>query len=129
MKHKESDQTHLVLGVRGYDVFDKRRFVLEVIAYILGVGMSSRLFQKIREEMGAAYYVGAGTEFFSDHGYFSARAGVPRERLAEVVRAIIAEFKQLREVLISPDELRRVKDNFIGSLMLSLEKVHDGNSP
>ena len=125
VKHKESDQTHLVLGVRGYDVFDKRRFVLEVMAYILGVGMSSRLFQKIREEMGAAYYVGAGTEFFSDHGYFSARAGVPRERLAEVVRAIIAELKQLREVLISPDELRRVKDNFIGSLMLSLETSDD----
>src|SRR3989344_3446299 len=61
VKYKESDQTHLILGVRGCDVFDKRRFAAEIIADILGGGMSSRLFQKIREEMGAAYYVNAGT--------------------------------------------------------------------
>lgn len=125
IKHKESDQTHLIVGVRGFDVFDKRRFVLEVMAYILGVGMSSRLFQKIREEMGAAYYVNASAEFFSDHGYFRTAAGVPRERLTEVVRVIAAELNQLREILISPEELRRVKDNFIGSLMLGLETSDD----
>src|SRR3989344_2651721 len=59
VKYKESDQTHLILGVRGYDVFDKRRFAAEVITDLLGGGMSSRLFQKIREEMGAAYYINA----------------------------------------------------------------------
>ena len=49
MKSKETDQTHLILGVRAFDIFDERRYVLEVLSDILGGGMSSRLFQKIRE--------------------------------------------------------------------------------
>ncbi|MBI2594870.1 MAG: insulinase family protein [Candidatus Colwellbacteria bacterium] len=125
IKHKDSDQTHLILGVRGYDVFDKRRFALDVIGDILGGGMSSRLFQKIREEMGAAYYVNAGAEFFSDHGYFRASAGVPRQRLPEVVSAIASEFKRLKKEPLSPDELQRVKDHLIGGLMLGLETSDD----
>ena len=55
IKFKESDQTHLILGFRAFDVFDKRRFVLELLADILGGSMGSRLFQRIREELGAAY--------------------------------------------------------------------------
>ncbi len=125
VKYKESDQTHLILGVRGYDVFDKRRFALEVIGDILGGGMSSRLFQKIREEMGAAYYVNAGAEFFSDHGYFKASAGIDRERLPEVGQAIAAQFKRLRDDPLSPEELQGVKDHLIGSLMLGLETSDD----
>lgn len=126
IKRKESDQTHLILGVRGYDVFDKRRFATDLIAYVLGtVGMSSRLFQKIREEMGAAYYVSAGAEFFSDHGYLRASAGVPQERLNEVVGAITEEFKRIRNEPVPPEELQRVKDNYIGSLMLGLETSDD----
>ena len=125
VKYKKSDQTHLILGVRGYDVFDKRRFTADVIGDILGGGMSSRLFQKIREEMGAAYYVGAGTEFFSDHGYLRASAGIDRQRLQEVIEAIAAEFGRLKEEPIPQTELQRVKDHLIGSLMLGLETSDD----
>ena len=125
VKFKESDQTHLILGVRGYDIFDKRRFTVDVISDILGGGMSSRLFQKIREEMGAAYYVGAGSEFFSDHGYLRASAGIDRQRLPEVIKAITAEFKRLKEEPIPQTELQRVKDHLIGSLMLGLETSDD----
>ena len=125
VKYKESDQTHLILGVRGYDVFDKRRFAAEVITDLLGGGMSSRLFQKIREEMGAAYYINAGTDFFSDHGYLRASAGVDRQRLPEVGKAIIAEFKRLRDEPISSVELQKVKDHLVGGLMLGLETSDD----
>lgn len=125
VKYKESDQTHLILGVRGYGIFDKRRFVVDVIGDILGGGMSSRLFQKIREEMGAAYYVNAGAEFFSDHGYFRASAGVDRQRLSEVIKAITAEFKRLIGEPVSLAELQRVKDHLIGGLMLGLETSDD----
>ncbi len=125
VKYKESDQTHLILGVRGYDVFDKRRFTADVIADILGGGMSSRLFQKIREEMGAAYYIGASSELFLDHGYLRASAGVDCQRLPEVVKAIVAEFKRLRDEPISPAELQKVKDHLIGGLMLGLETSDD----
>lgn len=125
VKYKESDQTHLILGVRGYDVSDKRRFAADVIGDILGGGMSSRLFQKIREEMGAAYYVNAAAEFFSDHGYFRASAGVDRQRLREVVKAITAEFQRLIEMSVPQAELQRVKDHLIGGLMLGLETSDD----
>lgn len=125
VKYKESDQTHLILGVRGYDVFDKRRFAAEIISDLLGGGMSSRLFQKIREEMGAAYYVNASTDFFSDHGYLRASAGVECQRLPEVVGAIVNEFKRLRDEPIPPTELQKVKDHLIGGLMLGLETSDD----
>ena len=125
VKYKESDQTHLILGVRGYDVFDKRRFAAEVITDLLGGGMSSRLFQKIREEMGAAYYINAGADFFSDHGYLRASAGVDRQRLQEVIDAITSEFKRLKEEPVSEAELQKVKDHLIGGLMLGLETSDD----
>lgn len=125
VKYKESDQTHLILGVRGYDIFDKRRFTTEVISDLLGGGMSSRLFQKIREEMGAAYYVNAGTDFFSDHGYLRASAGVECQRLPEVVGAIVAEFQRLRDESVPLTELQKVKDHLIGGLMLGLETSDD----
>lgn len=125
VKYKESDQTHLILGVRGYDIFDKRRFAAEIISDLLGGGMSSRLFQKIREEMGAAYYVNASTDFFSDHGYLRASAGVECQRLPEVVGAIVAELKRLRDEPIPPTELQKVKDHLIGGLMLGLETSDD----
>src|SRR3989344_1577669 len=75
--------------------------------------------------MGAAYYVSVAAEFFSDHGYLRASAGVPRDRLNEVVKAITEEFKRLRDTPVSPDELQRVKDNYVGSLMLGLETSDD----
>ena len=71
VQFKESDQTHLVIGCRAFDITDPRRYALEVMGDILGGGMSSRLFQRVREELGAAYYVKAGADFFSDHGFFA----------------------------------------------------------
>ena len=76
---KESDQAHLVLGFRAFDMFDERRYALRVLADLLGGGMSSRLFTRIREKMGAAYYIGAGADLSLDHGLLSISAGVDRE--------------------------------------------------
>jgi len=121
IEHKTSDQTHLALGVRAYDRFDDRRYALEVLATALGGGMSSRLFHKVREQMGAAYYVAAGTDLYTDHGYLVARAGVGNDRLEEVVEAILGEFKRLKEEELSEQELKKVKDYMVGKLMLGLE--------
>src|SRR3972149_10976201 len=87
--------------------------------------MSSRLFKKIREEMGAAYYINAGADFFSDHGYLRASAGVDRQRLQEVIDAITSEFKRLKEEPVSQAELQKVKDHLIGGLILGLETSDD----
>src|SRR3989344_1090166 len=125
IKFKESDQTHLVLGVRAFDVFDKRRYALEVLSDILGGGMSSRLFQKIREEMGAAYQIGSQTELSLDHGCLSAVAGVGHDKLIVVVKAIIDEFIRLKNELVPEEELKRAKDHLVGSLMIGLETSDD----
>lgn len=121
LKMKESDQTHLILGFRAFDIFDERRFVLDVLADILGGGMSSRLFQRVREEMGAAYYVYADADLYTDHGYLAAGAGVDNKKAEDVVKAILEEFLKLAEHPVGEEELRRAKDHMIGGLMIGLE--------
>ena len=125
MSKKDSDQTHLVMGVRAYDRFDERRYALEVLATALGGGMSSRLFTKVREQMGAAYYVKAGADMYTDHGYLMAWAGVGNERLLDSVKAIVGEFKRLKEEGLSEKELQKVKDYIVGKMMLGLETSDD----
>ncbi|MEK9154451.1 MAG: pitrilysin family protein [Patescibacteria group bacterium] len=121
LKHKESDQTHLILGVRAYDIFDKRKYALQVLSHIIGGSMSSRLFQKIREEMGAAYYAWASADLFTDHGYLVALIGADNKRIKEVISATIEELKKMTEDLVGDKELKKTKDHLLGNLMLSLE--------
>lgn len=125
IKHKESDQAHLILGVRAFSVFDERRYALDVLSDILGGGMSSRLFQKVREELGAAYYVNAEADLSSDHGYLAASAGVANDKLEQVLVAILEEFKKLKNETVGEKELQRAKDHLIGSLMVGLETSDD----
>jgi len=82
LKHKETDQTHFILGVRSFPIYDKRNPILSVLSGVLGSGMSSRLFRKIRDEMGVGYYVRAGNSTSTDSGYFAVSAGVANDRLA-----------------------------------------------
>jgi predicted Zn-dependent peptidase len=121
IKFKKSDQTHLVLGTRAFTIFDKRRYALQVLSDILGGGMSSRLFRRIREELGAAYYVRAVSDLFSDHGYFAVSAGVDHAKIKIVIEAILQELGRLREEIVEEGELRKSKEHLIGNLILSLE--------
>lgn len=121
VKRKESDQTHLIVGVRSYPLMHKSYPVLTIMAAVLGGGMSSRLFQKVRTEMGLGYYVRAGNDSFTDHGMFTASAGVVNERAVEAVSAILAEFKRLTTDLVPEEELKKVKDMMAGRLMLGIE--------
>ena len=122
---KESDQAHLVLGFRAFDMFDERRYALRVLADLLGGGMSSRLFTRIREKMGAAYYIGAGADLSLDHGLLSVSAGVDRTKIDPVIRAIIEECRTLRDVAVTEKELQKTKDHMIGGLVLGLETSDD----
>jgi predicted Zn-dependent peptidase len=119
--YKTTDQTHLVLGFRAFDVHDERRFALGILADILGGGISSRLFQKIRSELGAAYYISASPDFYTDHGLFLISAGVSNDKVEEAVRIALSECFKLKENLIDERELRKVKEHLIGHLFLSLE--------
>lgn len=118
---KETDQTHLILGVRSFSVQSAHNPALRVLGTILGGGMSSRLFQKLRDEMGVAYYVRAENDPYTDHGIFSVSAGVDNARVEEVLKAIILELKKLATELVPADELQKSKDYMNGSMMLSLE--------
>lgn len=121
LRYKESDQTHIVLGVRAYDLFHKDRFALEILAHILGGGMSSRLFEKLRNVLGAAYYVSAGADLYTDHGYMAVSAGIDKNKITEVINGILAEFRSLRDVPVSETELEKVKNHLSGGIILGLE--------
>ncbi len=120
-KFKETDQAHLVLGVRTFSIFDKRSRVAGVMATILAGGMSSRLFQKLREEMGVCYYVRSFNESFSDHGFLEVAVGCDTSRVEEVVKVILEEIKKMKDTPVSDEELGRVKEYIVGNMKLELE--------
>ncbi len=121
VKFKESDQSHLVLGVRAFDIFDRRRYALQLLANIIGGGMSSRLFHRVREELGAAYYVKADSDLTLDHGYMSVAAGVDHSKIEVVIKTILEEMKRFMGELVSEVELKKSKDHMIGNFILGLE--------
>ena len=119
--YKKTDQTHLVLGFRTYDTYSKNDPIVTVLATILAGGMSSRLFIKLREELGVAYYVRAHNDTYTDHGVLTIAAGVSNDRVAEVIREILAECVRMKTVLVTRDELAKVKEYLIGNMKLELE--------
>jgi predicted Zn-dependent peptidase len=121
IKYKDTDQTHLMLGVRAFRASDERLPALKVLNSVLGGGMSSRIFQKLRDEMGVGYYVRSFSDEYTDHGYLSVACGIDKKRLEEVISAILAEFKKLKDELVLETELKKAKDYLIGSLFLGLE--------
>ncbi|PIU99223.1 hypothetical protein COS59_00910 [Candidatus Wolfebacteria bacterium CG03_land_8_20_14_0_80_36_15] len=121
IKEKALDQTHLVLGARAYDIFDKRRFALELLSDVLGGGMSSRLFQKLREQLGACYYVNSSANNFIDHGYLAISSGVDNNRVEEIIKAILEELNKMKNEAIKAKELQTAKNHLIGNLFLGLE--------
>jgi len=122
---KKTDQTHFVLGVRSYDLFNKKNAILTVLSGLLGGGMSSRLFQKLREELGVCYYVRAYNDPYTDHGFFQISAGVDNKRIEEVILAVLEECKKLKINKVSEEELNKVKEYLIGNMKLSLESSDD----
>ena len=125
VKFKKTDQTHFVLAMRSFDLFNKKNVILSVLGGVLGGGMSSRLFQKLREEMGVGYYVRAYNDAYTDHGFFQVSAGVDNKRIEEVIKAVLLECKKLKENLVGEEELNKVKECLIGNMKLSLESSDD----
>jgi len=119
--YKETDQTHLILGFRAFDIYDERRYALSVLADILGGGISSRLFQKIRSELGAAYYVSASPDFYTDHGLLLISAGISNDKVEEATKIALDECLNLKEKIVDEIELKKAKEHLIGHLFLSLE--------
>jgi predicted Zn-dependent peptidase len=124
LRHKKSlEQVHLTLGVPGYALVDEKRYAYSVLNTVLGGGMSSRLFQNIREKRGLAYAVFSEITAYRDTGCISVYAGTSSESSREVIRLILEEFSRLKQEPVPEEELRRAKDNLKGSLLLGLEST------
>ncbi len=123
-KNKEElEQVHLCVGVPGYPMTHPRRYAMALLGTILGGGMSSRLFQNIREREGLAYAVFAELQAYRDTGSLTVYAGTARETAQQALRLVLEEFKRMKAEPVSVEELRRAKENLKASLMLSLEST------
>lgn len=120
---KETEQMHIILGVPGLGQDDEDIYAMHIFNNILGGGLSSRLFQEIREQRGLAYSVYSYHSTYVDTGLFAVYAGTSPKNTTEVIECILKELNDIRQKGISSDELERTKAQIKGSLYLGLEAV------
>jgi predicted Zn-dependent peptidase len=122
MRNKKAlEQVQICVGVPSHPIAHESRYASYVLNTLLGGGMSSRLFQNIRERQGLAYAIYSDLNPYRDTGCLAVYAGTSRESAGKVVQSVISEFRKLKSELVPEEELRRAKDQLKGSLMLSLE--------
>ncbi len=119
--HRDGEQSHLVAGTRAYGRFHPDRWALSVLNTAIGGGLSSRLFQEIREQRGLAYTVYSAVDTYADAGMFSVYAGCSPERLGEVATVARAVLDGVRDEGLTEEELSRAKGSLRGGLVLGLE--------
>ena len=120
---RDLEQVHVCLGVPSVPLAHESRFGVAVMNNLLGGGMSSRLFQNIREKQGLAYAVFSELTPYSDAGMMTVYAGTAKETVGQVIDLIVKEFRELKEIPVAEEELLRAKNHLKGSLMLSLEST------
>jgi predicted Zn-dependent peptidase len=118
---KASDQAHLVLGVRSHPLGHPDRYALQLLATVLGGGMSSRLFTEVRERRGLAYYVFGTNSAYTDAGSLYAQAGVDINRIDEAVETIVRELRRIAAEPVPADELEKARSSTKGRFALQLE--------
>ena len=119
--HRPIEQANILIGVPGLVATDPRRSTLAVLNSILGGGMSSRLFQEIRERRGLAYSVYSFSPSYSDAGVFGLYAGCSPAKAAKVVELMLGEFRRLASDGVTAEELRRAVGQLGGASALALE--------
>jgi predicted Zn-dependent peptidase len=118
---KALEQVQLCIGVPAYPIAHEKRYAGYILNTLLGGGMSSRLFQNIRERQGLAYSIYSDLNPYRDTGCMAVYAGTSLASAAKVVQSVVGEFRDLKIRPVPEEELRRSKDQLKGSLMLSLE--------
>ena len=120
---KDTEQVHLCMGVPGLPLDHEHVYVLQLINTALGGGLSSRLFQEIRENRGLVYSIYSYHSSYHDAGLFCVYAGLSKNNVAQVMELVFKEIRDIQENGIAEEELRRAKDQVKGNLFLSLENV------
>ena len=118
---KALEQVQLCIGVPSHPIAHEKRHAGYILNTLLGGGMSSRLFQNIRERQGLVYSIYSDLNPYRDTGCLAVYAGTSRESASKVVQSVVSEFHKLKAEPVPAEELRRSKDQLKGSLMLSLE--------
>lgn len=120
---KDLSEAHVCLGVEGLHQGSPERYPLYLLNTILGAGVSSRLFQKVREERGLAYSIYSFIASYVDTGLWGVYAGTAKKRLPEVIELVVKEMKALKDT-VTADEIKRAKDQLKGNLILGLESTN-----
>jgi len=123
IRNKELEQSHVCLGMAGYQQDHDERYSSYVLNTILGGSMSSRLFQNVREKRGLAYAVFSGLSAYRDAGTMTIYAGCANDAVGELIDVVIGELQRMKDEPLPESELRRAKDHLKGSLMLNLEST------
>jgi len=122
-RNKETEQVHLCVGTPGLSLEHEKTYTFQIINTILGGGLSSRLFQEIREKRGLVYSVYSYHSSYHDTGLFCVYAGLSKQNVEEVLGLIFKQIKDIRLNSVKVEELQRAKDQLKGNLLLSLENV------
>jgi Predicted Zn-dependent peptidases len=120
-KNRNLEQAHIIIATPFVSASDKRRYAADLLANMIGGGMSSRLWQKVREERGLAYSVGASAAMFRDCGFFSIFAGTSPKQTEQVLDISIEEMRLILKNGVTTEELELAKQQSVASILLSLE--------
>jgi predicted Zn-dependent peptidase len=120
---RKSAQTHVCLGIPAKDFNHPSRTPLLLLNSLLGGGMSSRLFQRVREDLGFAYNVFSYLDYFQDTGIFGIYLGADKKNVKRAIAAVIGEMDRICNEKLSEDDLSRIKEQLKGNLMLGLENT------
>lgn len=121
LQYKKTDQAHIILGFKSFGAKDPDVLPALILSRILGGGMSSRLFEEVRERRGLAYRVGANHYEYIDTGAFIVKLGSKVEKVDESLRVILSEIYKIKTELVSSEELQRAKDSMEGHTALEME--------
>lgn len=125
IRNKKTDQSHMILGVRTAGARSQDRYILNVLANILGGGMSSRLFTEVREKRGLAYSIGASMDLVQETGALIAYAGVEHGNLTQTIDIILKEMKKIALKGVTKEELERAQSGFAGRIAFGYETSDD----
>jgi predicted Zn-dependent peptidase len=120
---KDTEQTHICLGVKGVSGNDPQRYALSLLGIILGGNMSSRLFNEIREKRSLAYEIGASMKAYRDTGSFFVHAGIDNKKLKDAVSVIIDELSKIRKAPVTGREFSMAKEYFKSGLLMAMEST------
>ncbi|MFA5168201.1 MAG: pitrilysin family protein [Candidatus Omnitrophota bacterium] len=122
---KETEQTHLIIGLHALPRMHPDRYKLGLLHVVLGANMSSRLFEEVREKRGLAYEIKSGMSGYQDAGAFTVSAGVETKKTVRAVEVILRELAKVRKSFVKAGELRRAKDYFMSQVSLGVEDTLD----